>query len=852
MKKHLLKNQKNLKLATKLTPHNTKLNSHIRIKFFKSFTHKVAISSAVILSSFLFAHKAQANCLSPDPFEIGLGQQANQTSTLTNSGGACTLSVFQVDANYYLNVSNGNAFLNTNLSTITSFINNGTIKGTNIAILNGGTINTLNNSGRIISTAENGSAIINDITINTLINSGLINGGNGGSGIDNESGGVITSLTNSGAIFGVGIGSGTGINNAGTISNLYNYEFIYGVSTLGSGTGINNAESGFIKYLNNYGTIIGGSLAPSTDINTGINNAGTIENLNNYGTIIGGYLAPSTPINTGINNAESGTISNLNNYGTIYGISTLGSGIGINNAGTISNLNNYGTIYGVKGDLGTGINTGINNAGTISNLNNLQGAANSPLIYTGKLPTNYYVIIQDKSHYGQLLVSNVTGNMTFGISQLSTGVSNGLYTGVLQGFSTLSNVAGAVQAGTTPSSSPYLLLQEKESTTWDLAVGIEGLYDFYKITDKQVIINQLTAAIYASNFALIQHIFYDPLTGQDLINALNSITAEPYADNQTVGLQFLRRQSDLLLSSAGDNCQDAKKNYCGFVLGGKNVGSINGQNGLASFNSAVVNTIYGVEWNPNKKWSLGIAYGYGTTNLSNYTLDLVNIKGNVNSGIIYGVYRPTNQWKISALFNYSGFSDQGSRLININNDLYSPSIASSNFAATGYSGVIKATYDISLATKSSPAYLHIIPVAEIAFNSINQNNFSETGAGVFNLAVNAKTTQSLTATIGVTMALPIPINQHGGTLTPSLTASYNADFLAGNTNNYSINTSFSSFPNTGSVNYLGQNGGTNFLNLTATVAVNVSSDVNLYVIGNYEASNVGSSYSYSGGVKMKF
>jgi hypothetical protein len=51
---------------------------------------------------------------------------------------------------------------------------------------------------------------------------------------------------------------------------------------------------------------------------------------------------------------------------------------------------------------------------------------------------------------------------------------------------------------------------------------------------------------------------------------------------------------------------------------------------------------------------------------------------------------------------------------------------------------------------------------------------------------------------------------------------------------------------------LGQNGGTNFLNLTATVAVNVSPDVNLYVTGNYEASNVGSSYSYSGGLRVKF
>jgi len=308
----------------------------------------------------------------------------------------------------------------------------------------------------------------------------------------------------------------------------------------------------------------------------------------------------------------------------------------------------------------------------------------------------------------------------------------------------------------------------------------------------------------------------------------------------------------LLLGSAGDNCQDAKKNYCGFVLGGKNVGSINGQNGLASFNSAVVNTIYGVEWNPNKNWSLGLAYGYGTTNLSNYTLDSVNITGNVNSGSIYGVYKPNSQWKISALFDYSNFNYQGSRYININNPDYTASVASSNFGASGYSGVVKATYDIALATKSSPATLHIIPIAALGFNSINQNGFTETGAGVLNLNVSSKTTQSLIGTIGTTMSLPIPINQHGGTITPSLTASYNVDFLAGNTNNYSINASYPSFSDAGTVSFQGQNGGTNFLNLTASVAVNVSPDVNLYVTGNYEASNVGSSYSYSGGLRVKF
>ena len=565
-----------------------------------------------------------------------------------------------------------------------------------------------------------------------------------------------------------------------------------------------------------------------------------VANATNNGTIISGngYIAftsaanIATLTNTGIISGsyvgfrnEDGNITYFNNSGTIEATGDSG----LLNTGTITTLTNSGIISGPFG---------IHNTGIITTLNNLQGKANSPLSYTGTLPTNYNIIILSPTNYGQLRVSGASGTMAFGIYPGSI-VAATTYTDVLQGFANLNNITG--DSGTYAGYNYQLIFN---GTNYDLS--FVGLPTAGLPTDSIDAIKQIDKS------PLLAAIIDDDLSQQGLITALNSIIPEPYADNQTTGLQFLRRQSDLLLGSAGDNCQDTKKNYCGFVLGGKNVATINGQNGLGSFNSAVVNTIYGVEWNPNKNWSLGLAYGYGTTNLSNYTLDAVNITGNVNSGSIYGVYKPNSQLKISALFDYSNFNYQGSRYININNPDYTASVASSNFGASGYSGVVKATYDIALATKSSPATLHIIPIAALGFNSINQNGFTETGAGVLNLNVASKTSQSLIGTIGATIALPVPINNHGGTITPSLTASYNVDFLAGNDNNYSVNSSFPAFPDAGTISYLGQNGGTNFLNLTATVDVTLSPDVNFYVTGNYEASNVGSSYSYSGGLRVKF
>ena len=691
MKKHLHANQK----VTVLSPIS---KSILKNEFFKSFSLKTAIYSAVLLSPLLFAHRAQATCLSPDPFIV----QSNQTNTITNgvANDTCILSTFQVDSGYSLAVSNGDGL--DNYATITNLTNAGTISvsstdGDVVGIYNLGTITNLTNTGTISATGD-------DVSLG-------------------------------------------GIANYGTIGNLTN-------------TGTISATNG-----------------------GGILNLGTIGNLTNTGTIL---------TTNGFSIANYGTIGNLTNTGTISATNNIGifNGDFFGTIGTITNLTNTGTIL-ATGDNSFGI---YNYRGTITNLNNLQGKSiNSPLTYSGTLPTNYNIIINSPTNYGQLSVTSVTGNMAFGIYPNSI-VRNGTYTGVLQGFNNLNNITGTT--GSFDGGSYRLVLD-------------------------------------GSNY--------------DLVFSNLKNTAESYADNQTVGIQFLRRQSDLLLGTAGNNCSDKTKQYCGFILGGNNISTINGQNSLASFNSQAVNTIYGVEWNPSKQWSFGAAYGYGTSSLYNFSLGYANINGQVNSGSIYGVYRPSVPLKISALFNYSGFNFQGSRVEYVNN-----SLASSTFGANGFSSALQVSYDIPLNNKSSQNVLHIIPNAGLFLNSFKQNAFNETGAGIMNLNVNANTSNSIVGSIGATIEMPITINNHGGTITPSLSANYNLDFLAGNTNNYNINASYSPFNDTGTVSYSGQNGGTNFLNLTAKVNITLSTDVNLYVTGNYEASNVGSSYSYSGGLRVKF
>jgi autotransporter-associated beta strand protein len=328
----------------------------------------------------------------------------------------------------------------------------------------------------VISTTGDGAHGMNDgASANvTLINNRTITtAGDAAAGI--MSYGANVTIENHGAISTSGTGFSDGIDVYGNNARVTNTGSITVSQYNQLGVWFEYYTTG--GYFNNSGTIsttgtqsYGVGLGASTDafINSGTISASGARIISEY--------AQAVVFADGIINSftNSGTIQSLNEdvvydeYAVMAGCTLLcNNSTNYSTNGVITTFTNTGVIKSAAG------NAGLYSRGTITTLNNAQGgdgltAAKTALTYKGNLPTNYNIIVNSQSYYGQLFGSNLVGASTFGIYAGST-LAVGTYTSVLSGFDA-TNLTG-LTAGNYNGYHWYLSNSNSSSGIWDLLVS---------------------------------------------------------------------------------------------------------------------------------------------------------------------------------------------------------------------------------------------------------------------------------------------------------------------------------------------------------------------------------------------
>lgn len=277
--------------------------------------------------------------------------------------------------------------------------------------------------------------------------------------------GKITELNNSGSIR----SSWQTINNFGIIENFNNTGTIStdkdDDGTVDNGKAIVNArdtetpaswyeDQSFDKRkigtLTNSGTI-------EATVNT-IHNTGLIETINNSGNI-------TATGNRAIYNKNENDGRNYGEIDTLINSGTISAGShAIHNTGTITTITNTGTIES------TGSGYSIKNEGAITNLTNSKGASGSTLTYTGTVPTNYNIIINNASDFGKIAFTSITGSLNFNVDSESELAGGTTYSSIMTGISSgsISGQSGSHLNTSTGDRFAWSLENGGDATTWNL------------------------------------------------------------------------------------------------------------------------------------------------------------------------------------------------------------------------------------------------------------------------------------------------------------------------------------------------------------------------------------------------
>lgn len=676
------------------------------------------------------------------------------------------------------------------------------------AVINGDIVN----DGSILGLLNSAITVRGNATISgDIINSGSIQSDNGGIFVTG-SGASIGNIINSGAIFSVSGGTGDNLyaidiqagatvssitNNSGGIIDGFNGGLIIDDSTVNGD--ITNNAGGTIQTNSGDAIVVRGASAVVTGA---IVNAGSLDSsiaIENGATVTGGI------VNSGIINEQevaifvdnANLVSITNNSS---GVITGGSGVAINTIGTgsIGTINNFGQINGAV-DFGSAGGTYATNGGTVGGILNatqisIQGSTFSTvqgnLTYSGLISADIQGTANGLQN-GTLLVEGVadvtgasvnlvvTGETFINVDDQATilGAVEGLTSDITTAtdnsavisftISQVGNdlVATAIRTDYDAIIGDAITGTELEGTTGGdnlISVGsaltaaiLSG--DVPAGSELDNVINQLDALGSAQAVAAASSTL-DPDTAEaTAVGALSADTAAASTVNARVSA--LRGDYGFSGAVAGDPLS-----IHGFwVQAYDNDTDQDGRQGIDGFDADTFGFALGIDSAVSERVNAGLAFSYADTDVegkieaNEMTIESYRLA-------LYGSYNADNYYMDGqmayALNNYE-----------TDRTLFTGSIASGDHDGDQYSLRIRGGYPIAL-----DSGWYITPKAEMDYTYLQEDKYTEEGAGNAGLVVDSDDVEVLVLGVGVKFAYPITTASET-TWIPELSLDYMYDVI---------------------------------------------------------------------------
>lgn len=320
---------------------------------------------------------------------------------------------------------------------------------------------------------------------------------------------------------------------------------------------------------------------------------------------------------------------------------------------------------------------------------------------------------------------------------------------------------------------------------------------------------------------------------------INSNSVKPYGYMQKIAINSINSQRENILSQAGE-CFATGLNISSKTCAFANISNrINEVKGTYGFDVDNLNSSLGIEKSFGNEFYAGIAYGSGTSNLSNYSIPTISasIDSSYNLYSAYLVKNYSNNFRLKTLIGFADFEYDGKRYKN-------HSYADSDYKSDLFTSEIRGIWDIKSSSKYS-----ISPTLGFAYSNNSQSSFNETGSTHL-FSVEANESESYLINTGIKISKKFDSSKPK-ILLPKLEIKYSYDLAANNDKNRGVKAKLTN-GSASSTRHLSEEYGEHTLDIKVGADKLLTKNLTLSSNISYSLASNANGYSYEAGFNYRF